>query len=175
METFSASLVLCEGNPPVTGGFPSQRPVTRSFDFFFDLCLNKRLSHETMVCSVCLSILLWIFDMVGLLGGPFVSWWYVPWIWPPVTDMQHYNCARYPTDDWHLSYMFSMVYYSVEVCLEGVFLHYVTTRRDPCVRVHAPLTLAFPPHEKTKSNRSPCHFLVPNKHQALIWTSAWLL
>ena len=27
----------------VTGEFPSQRPVTRSFDVFFDLCLNKRL------------------------------------------------------------------------------------------------------------------------------------
>ena len=25
---FSALLALCEGNPPVTGGFPSQRPVT---------------------------------------------------------------------------------------------------------------------------------------------------
>ena len=34
METFSALLTLCEGNPPVTDGFPSQRPVTRSFDFF---------------------------------------------------------------------------------------------------------------------------------------------
>ena len=33
METFSASLALCEGNPPVTGGFPSQRPVTRSLVF----------------------------------------------------------------------------------------------------------------------------------------------
>ena len=32
METFSAILALCEGNPPVTGGFPSQRPVPRSFD-----------------------------------------------------------------------------------------------------------------------------------------------
>ena len=27
---------------PVTGEFPSQRPVTRSFDVFFDLRLNKR-------------------------------------------------------------------------------------------------------------------------------------
>ena len=44
METFSALLVLCEGNPPVTDGFPSQRPLTRSFDVFFDLSLNKRLS-----------------------------------------------------------------------------------------------------------------------------------
>ena len=32
METFSALLVLCEGNSPVTGEFPSQKPVTRSFD-----------------------------------------------------------------------------------------------------------------------------------------------
>ena len=32
METFSALLALCAGNSPVTGEFPSQRPVTRSFD-----------------------------------------------------------------------------------------------------------------------------------------------
>ena len=42
METFYALLALCEGNPPVTGRFPSKRPVTQSFDIFFDLCLNKR-------------------------------------------------------------------------------------------------------------------------------------
>ena len=33
MKAFSALLALCEGNPPVTGGFPSQRPVTRSLMF----------------------------------------------------------------------------------------------------------------------------------------------
>ena len=38
METFSALLALCEGNPAVTGGFPSQRSVTRSFDVFFLIC-----------------------------------------------------------------------------------------------------------------------------------------
>ena len=38
METFSALLALCAGNSPVTGEFPSQWPVTRSFDVFFDLC-----------------------------------------------------------------------------------------------------------------------------------------
>ena len=27
--------------------WPSQRPVTRSFDVFFDLCLNKRLSKQS--------------------------------------------------------------------------------------------------------------------------------
>ena len=28
-------------------GFPSQRPVTRSFDVFFDLCLNKCLKKQS--------------------------------------------------------------------------------------------------------------------------------
>ena len=37
----SVLLVLCDGNPPVTGGSPSQMSVTRSFDAFFDLRLNK--------------------------------------------------------------------------------------------------------------------------------------
>ena len=37
METFSALLAICAGNSPVTGEFPAQRPVTRSFDDFFAL------------------------------------------------------------------------------------------------------------------------------------------
>ena len=37
MEIFSTSLALCAGNSPVTGEFPTQRPVTRSFDAFFDM------------------------------------------------------------------------------------------------------------------------------------------
>ena len=44
METFSALLAICAGNSPVPGESPSQRPVTRSFDVYFDLRLNKRLS-----------------------------------------------------------------------------------------------------------------------------------
>ena len=44
MKTFSVLLALCAGNSSVTGEFPSQRPLTRSFDVFFDLRLNKRLS-----------------------------------------------------------------------------------------------------------------------------------
>ena len=39
MEAFSALLAICAGN--------SQRPVTRSFDVFFDLRLNKRLSKQS--------------------------------------------------------------------------------------------------------------------------------
>ena len=47
METFSALLAICAGNSPVTGEFPAQRPVTRSFDVFFDLRLNERLSKRS--------------------------------------------------------------------------------------------------------------------------------
>ena len=46
METFSAMLALCVENSLVTGEFPSQKPVTQSFDVFFDLRLNKRLSKR---------------------------------------------------------------------------------------------------------------------------------
>ena len=41
MEKFSALLALWAGNLLVTSGFPSQRPVTWSFDAFFDLCLKN--------------------------------------------------------------------------------------------------------------------------------------
>ena len=47
METFAASLAVCEENPPVTGGFPSQRPVTRSFDIFYKR-MNKQLSKQSI-------------------------------------------------------------------------------------------------------------------------------
>ena len=48
---------LCEGKPPVTGIFPSQRPVTRRFDVFFEVHLNKPMNkqwscrwYETPLC-----------------------------------------------------------------------------------------------------------------------------
>ena len=47
MEIFSGLLAICAGNSPVTGEFPAQRPVTQSFDVFFDLRLNERLSKHS--------------------------------------------------------------------------------------------------------------------------------
>ena len=47
MKTFSALLAICAGNSPVHGEFPAQRPVTRSFDVFFDVGPNKRLSKQS--------------------------------------------------------------------------------------------------------------------------------
>ena len=59
METFSALLAICAENSPVPGEFTTQRPVTWSFDVFFDLRLNKRLSKqwwgwwfETLSCQL---------------------------------------------------------------------------------------------------------------------------
>ena len=45
MEAFSALLALCERN--FTGEFPSQRPVTQSFDVFFDL--RQRIHYDVTV------------------------------------------------------------------------------------------------------------------------------
>ena len=46
MEAFSVLLALCVRNPPITGGFPSESPMTRSFDVFFGVRLNKRLNKQ---------------------------------------------------------------------------------------------------------------------------------
>ena len=46
METFSALLAICVGNSPVPVNSP-HKPVTRSFDVFFDLRLNKRLNKQS--------------------------------------------------------------------------------------------------------------------------------
>ena len=46
MATSSALLAIPAGNSPVVGEFPAQRPVTLSFNVFFDLRLNKRLNKH---------------------------------------------------------------------------------------------------------------------------------
>ena len=48
MESFSALLALSAGNSPVTGEFPSQSPVKRSFDVFFDLRHFEWMSKQSL-------------------------------------------------------------------------------------------------------------------------------
>ena len=48
METFSALLAICAGNSQLTGEFPAQR--RQSFDVFFHMCPNKRLSNQSRGC-----------------------------------------------------------------------------------------------------------------------------
>ena len=69
METFSALLAICAGNSPVSGEFSAQRPVTRSFDVFFDLCPNKQLSKQMVRlviwdAIVCLSFFVYHYSDV---------------------------------------------------------------------------------------------------------------
>ena len=45
--TLSALLAIRAGNSPVPSEIPAQKPVTRSFDVFFNLRLNKRLSEQS--------------------------------------------------------------------------------------------------------------------------------
>ena len=67
METFSVLLALCVGNSPVTGEFPSQRPVRRSFDFFISAWINDwvnsreagdlrrhRAHHDVTAMAICI-------------------------------------------------------------------------------------------------------------------------
>ena len=75
METFFALLAICEGNSPVPGEFPAQRPVTRSFDVFFDLHLNKRLSKQLWGWWFeTLSHPLWRHSNVQFTRHPLRSW-----------------------------------------------------------------------------------------------------
>ena len=47
--------------------------------------------------------------------------------------MQHHYFARYPTDEWHLANVFSLVYFSVVVCLRGLYHHILlATARTLC-------------------------------------------
>ena len=90
METFSALLAICAGNSPASGEFPTQRPVTRSFDVYFDLRPDKRLSKqslgwwfETLSSSLwrqCNVIALWWWFCPCRVGG--AVWNHTAWLFP---------------------------------------------------------------------------------------------
>ena len=67
METFSALLAICAGNSPVPVEFPTQRPVTRGVDVFFDLRPNKRLS--THWWGWCLRRYLAHYDVIVIISN----------------------------------------------------------------------------------------------------------
>ena len=141
-------------------------------------CLG--LGHETMVCAICLSIFLWICDMAGLLRGTFVSWWYLPRIWPSVTDMQHYYHARYPSDDWHLAYMFLLVFSPWKCAWKACFPILLAQGEIPASgSMHPSLWLPPPPPpppREKKQNRTGVTRLSTCNKRGGIWTDAsvWL-
>ena len=82
MKTFSALLAICAGNSPVPGEFPTQRPVTRSFDVYFDLHPNKRLSKQSwgwwfgtlsLHYDVIVMYAIW-WHTHGLILAPVIPW-----------------------------------------------------------------------------------------------------
>ena len=103
METFSALLAICAGNSPVSGEFPAQRPVTRSFDVFFDVRLIKRLSkHSRGWWFGTLSHPLWrhrndpwYFETSGV----FLKWTY---FWEPLTEQHFLNTLNYCNQFHHI-------------------------------------------------------------------------
>ena len=64
-------------------------------------------------------------------------------------DIQHYHIARYPTDDWHLANIFSLVHLSVVVCLRGLYHYSGTCSSWPGICV-APPHRPPPPRVNTK-------------------------
>ena len=88
METFSALLALCAGNSPVNGEFPSQRPVTRSFDVslicaWINAWVNNREAGDLRrhCAHYDVTVMYWEFE---LLSPPFLQ----------------FDCYKYPCMPW---------------------------------------------------------------------------
>ena len=70
METFSSLLDICAGNSPIIGEFSSQRPVTRSFDVFFDLrlikaCdLRRHCAHYDIIVMRVADLNSWLLEII---------------------------------------------------------------------------------------------------------------
>ena len=73
-ETFSALLAICAGNSPVTGEFPSQRPMAESVDVFFFTWTNgwvnnqecDNMRHHCIHYDVTVIILAWCQWPIGI-------------------------------------------------------------------------------------------------------------
>ena len=77
METFSALLAICAGNSLVSGEFPAQRPVTRSFDVFFDVrvWVNTREAGHLRRCRIHYDVIVMDYVVIlSLLLLPYCHW-----------------------------------------------------------------------------------------------------
>ena len=113
METFSALLALCAGNSPITGEFPSQRPVTRSFNVFFNLRLDKRLSKQSRGWwSDTPSRSLWRHCNETVYNGSHLCW--------PRSIIQ-FNCS------WNLMclFLFIALFFNLPVVNQGFLVWYL--------------------------------------------------
>ena len=140
MEIFSASLAICAGNSPVPGEFPSQRPVTRSFDVLFDLhringwvnngeagdlrrhrahydVIVMVLSHpsgssdDAMRCYICLSYHWFKQLFITLSHDDVIKWKHFPLYWSFGKWKIHRSPVDSPhKDQWCGALMFSLIW-----------------------------------------------------------------
>ena len=64
---------LCAGKSPVTDEFPAQKQVTRSFDVFFVLRLNKRLIVIVIHNILTHFIIFGMFPCINILTRKYVA------------------------------------------------------------------------------------------------------
>ena len=114
------------------GEFPTQRPVTRSFDVYFDLRLNKRLCKqswgwwfETLLCplwrhsnvSSCSASCSWRLlhrrirhsHLTSRQFHSLVLWWRPPRIWPQRTRLRQSENSAMGTGPIYKNYYASLV------------------------------------------------------------------
>ena len=102
IETLSAFLTLCDGNPPVTGGFPSQRPVTRNFGVFFDLpeqTVNQTIETRVIWVAIALRTSLchcnvWVKQLNWEHGIQYLNSWSVIITWIPSVDYAKWSMSE---------------------------------------------------------------------------------
>ena len=95
-KQFSALLAICAGNSPVTGEFPIQRPVTRSFDVSFDLRPINGWVNNLKACDLRHQrahydvTVMHAFHITGFLLGESTG---LRWI--PITKVQQWESAMF--------------------------------------------------------------------------------
>ena len=122
MEPFSALLALCAGISPVTGEFPAQRPVTRSFDIFFHLRLNKRLNKQSwgwwfetplpalwLHCNATTHWYKWQYFIIDAHHDAVIKWKHLPLYWPFVRWIHRSPVNTSHKDQWRGALMFSLI------------------------------------------------------------------
>ena len=107
MEKISALLALCDGNQPVTFGFPSQRNSNAGFVVFFDAKQRARQTDETPVIwdarvLIMTSLYCWwlyhtsVADYNGWFTDPYhsglIQWdWGIPLFWCQGSNLERYG------------------------------------------------------------------------------------
>ena len=173
MEAYFALLAPCAGNSPVTGEFPTQRPVSRSFDFPFDRHLNKRLSKhsrgwwfETHRGHYDV-IVMWALMTTFFLRNPITNRY---WGWTSIECRMYFITCQ--------NYILASMLLSLFVCMFVTCqnLHFGKYVRWSCLSVCLSVCLFvclygnFTKSQKRLSQSSPN--LVTSKHQSMVPASS---